>query len=404
MTSSRPLSEWVARISWEADPAPLPRVLVPNDGDDREDARGFACFASSIWRRVAIDVRLPDGPKAVVLGLANDERQQRVIELDDFGRPFLVSRRGVEMIGQLERAWPTGPFPEAIRDVLGGESVQLRWALVARLAAESAAPAPWLFSLLPWERVNELARAITKAAKGARLAPTRPLRHYFMVTGSRFSVTLEQLRDALADERFDVVDKAHTALRNQLEDIDVERLPGDTRYVLAEMLAALEQATVPRLSFRVRAAALLGAATAGIRAIGTAVIPEHPILTVPPVVFMGAEPNEISQPLLATLDLTLDHAFAASAGVAAEGSVHIFEDHVEIILARPREVSAPPVSLVVAGSQPLMGPALFAETDTEARATLRFPEGTNLLDVLRLEFFVSDEPAPPLPPPSRGAT
>jgi hypothetical protein len=243
-----------------------------------------------------------------------------------------------------------------------------------------------------------LATAITRTARGDRLVSTKPLRHYFMVTGSRFSITLERLRDALADRRFDVVENACATLRLELENIVVDRFPVETRTLLAETLATLEESASRELSLLARVAALLGAAAARIRAMAAAIIPEYPIVTAPLVVFRGAAPSETAQPLLAALDLTLDPAFSAVAGVTPDGSVHVFEDHVEIVFGRPHDAPTRPAPLVVAGSQPLMEPALFSYTINEARAKLLLPEGTFVLEVLRLEFFTCNDITPPLLP------
>jgi hypothetical protein len=240
VTAPRPLSDWVASVPWGPGPVELPRVLVPNDGDERRDARDLARFASDLWRRTAVQVRSPHGEVATALGLEAEQGHQRVIELDDFGRPLLlVSAESVGSISALEQAWPQGPFPEWVAENLGGESAHLRWTLVARLAGETPTPSAKLFWLLPWGLVDELAIAVATAAAGGPLATTQPLRHYFAVTGSRFSAALEHLQVGLRRGDPAVVAEAAVAFCQRLVEVPAERIPSRTRQLLAEVSDAL---------------------------------------------------------------------------------------------------------------------------------------------------------------------
>jgi hypothetical protein len=172
--------------------------------------------------------------------LETEQGHQRVIELDDFGRPvLLVSAESVGPINALEEAWPQGPFPEWVAERLGGESAHLRWTLVARLAGGTPTPAAELFWLLPWVLVDELARAVATAAAGGPLAATQPLRHYFAVTGSRFSAALEHLEVGLRRGDPAIVAEAAVAFCQRLVEVPAERIPSRTRQLLAEVSDAL---------------------------------------------------------------------------------------------------------------------------------------------------------------------
>jgi hypothetical protein len=403
------LAEWVATLPWGPAPAELPRVLVPNDGDERADARALPRFSSGDWRREAVEVLLPGGRPASALGLVDHERRQRVIELDDFSQPLLVSPGGANAIAELERTWPDVELSATSVAEIRGESEQLRWAIVDRLTTESAAPAPQVFELLPWELVDEMAAAVTRAAAGEPLAPVRPLRHYFVVTGTRFSAALEQVRAGLEYHDSAMVSEGSRALCFHLCNARPERVPGTTRALLAGTVSALASRdpslaslarqtghhlldlagaepglSVARPSLREWVASLLDAAAAAVLRAQVALSP------VPVPDLRGRAPGPGQVPL-AVLEVRLEPTAAEMAGVEAAGRAEVFGDQAVFEFPLGRGAARRPVRLVVVEAGLASAPAVFVEEDDKATAVLNLPLPTTTAAArdLGFQFFVT---------------
>jgi hypothetical protein len=236
---ARPLSEWVASVPPDADPITVSDVLVPNDGNEREDARTLRRFSQG-WRRVAIEVLLPpDGVHATVLGLVSGNGLRRVMEVDDFGRPLFVSPSGARKIAELEEHWPDVPSDKDVLADLGRESPQLRSMLVSRLVTDAAVPPPWIFWLLPWDLVDAMAGSVLRGLAGEHMDPAQPLRHYFIVTGCRFSAALEQVHAGLAYKDSEALRVGSQDFCERLVHADIERIPPTSRVALADVTDAL---------------------------------------------------------------------------------------------------------------------------------------------------------------------
>ena len=232
--SHRPLSTWVVPVSlsvgatarWEP-----PRDV--NYGDERADARALPAFAAGWQRRaIALDIGYSS------LGLVREAPDEAVIEVDDLARPVRVTDRGARVISRMEDGWPDAPVSADDLAVLAGEEIEVRYVVMARLAAEGNPP-PALFHILPWDLVDRLADQVTAMLSGAAPLQVIVLRHWFTPVGSRLTAALEQLDEGLRDQDAAIIRVAATALCARLLQVDPSRLPAPTRVALARLLTAL---------------------------------------------------------------------------------------------------------------------------------------------------------------------
>ncbi|MEU2489555.1 hypothetical protein BCL80_1259 [Streptomyces avidinii] len=233
----RPLSVWAASVPSSAPTRPpRPGTLVVNDGDERADARRLPKFAHG-WRRTAI----PLGADRFALGLVHARTGERVVELGSTAAPVLISDAGLRVLAHLEDHWPNASLDEAQQGVLGGESVEVRRLVLARLADEGRPPAA-LFHLLPWHLVDRLAGALSTALLGQDALDTGPviaLRNWFSPAGSRFTAALEQLDEGVRAHDRGLIRVAAASLCTRLGALDADRLPAGTRAALAELADVL---------------------------------------------------------------------------------------------------------------------------------------------------------------------
>jgi hypothetical protein len=127
---------------------------------------------------------------------------------------------------------------EAEVRMLAAEEVPLRFVLLDRLAAEGR-PAPEVFHILPWGRVEALIRDVHATLAGA--APGEPivLRHWFNPAGPAFTAALEQLDEALRDGDAALAREAAGQLCRRLRHYAVDRLPASLRGSLADLVERL---------------------------------------------------------------------------------------------------------------------------------------------------------------------
>lgn len=239
---ARPLSEWVASVPAGAGAGAvvLASRLVPNDGDEREDARTLARFREG-WSRTVVPVVMADGRRLQVLGLVRANGDERVIELDDVGAPVEASPSMAAGVARLE----AGQFDEgAWVAALENASDHLRFTLVDRVAQEIPTPPAKLFHLLPWYLVDELAKAVLSVLRGAPTRTTRPLRHYFVPTGSLFSAALEQLHYGLVHDDSVATGEGALSLVGRLPDLEISRVPDATRSLLAALVSGVSESSI----------------------------------------------------------------------------------------------------------------------------------------------------------------
>jgi hypothetical protein len=229
-----PLSNWVARIALTGD-APIrwnPRCGL-NDGDERADARRMYGDGDR-WERRALPLDL--GYSA--LALVHEDATQALVELDEMARPIPASADGAQVISDLEDGWPAGDATPEQRRVLERQDVSVRSLLLARLAADGN-PAPEMFGILPWDRLERLAE---ETIEGLREPPTTEmimLRDWFNAVGPRFTAALEQLDQGLRDADPELTRVGGTTLCTRLAELNPLRLPDSTRAVLIRLVGEL---------------------------------------------------------------------------------------------------------------------------------------------------------------------
>ncbi|MCX4985935.1 hypothetical protein [Streptomyces sp. NBC_00572] len=270
LPAHRPLSGWVARVEPGGTPG-APGLLGPiNDGDERADARTAARFRTTGWTRVDAAVRRPTGVPVRALAL-RAPNGALVVELDDQGAPVEVSTDGAELVALLEKRWADVPADPATVDRLVGESLELRYFLLHRLALETAAPAA-LFHCLPWHRVEAAAHAaaallagpepghapepehVTPTRQEPRPAPYGELRHWFTPAATSLAGPLSVLEAGLRTVRPGPwFGREASALLAGLLAVDPERLPTSARGALAGL--ALRIGASPALQHSARLAA-----------------------------------------------------------------------------------------------------------------------------------------------------
>ncbi|MDG4813956.1 hypothetical protein O7628_00340 [Micromonospora sp. WMMD956] len=225
MTSvHRPMSTWVARLGTAGSVGPV------NDGHRRADARTLPWFETT-WSRVRAG-------EPAALALIEEGTGTVVVELDNYSVPIPVSEAGLTVVVQAEREWPA-ITESSDWSALAFEPIQLRYLLLRRLNAEAGAPPPWLFHILDWHRVDELAAQITRRLTGGGDEPLIVLRHHYSPAVPGLTSALEQIdagyREGNAEARYRGLAALLTAVRAG----DVDRLPRSTRAALLSMLAAV---------------------------------------------------------------------------------------------------------------------------------------------------------------------
>jgi hypothetical protein len=235
--SHRPFSTWVVPVRLSVgDSARWEPPQDVNYGDERADARALPAFAAGWHRRaIALDI----GYRS--LGLVREAPDEAVIEVDDLVRPVRVTDRGAQLISRMEDDWPDAPVSADDLAVLADEEVEVRYLVVARLAAEGHPP-PALFHILPWDLVDRLADQVTAMLRGVAPLQVIALRHWFTPVGSRFTAALEQLDEGLREQDAAIIRIAATALCGRLLEVDPSRLPPSTRQALAGLVTALRPA------------------------------------------------------------------------------------------------------------------------------------------------------------------
>jgi hypothetical protein len=251
--TSRPLSDWVAWAPRDHGAVvSLESLSLPNDGAERLDARAMPQFSDG-WGREAIEVSSEDGAAGTLaLGLRAVRSGELVVELDERSHPIPVTRPAVEVIARLEEAWPPAEISDAEISVLAREHPALRYALIDRLAAESA-PAPGVYHLLAWELLDAFIAATLDALNGQFSEPPVPVRHLIAPAGARLAAPVEQLYEGLRSDEPGLARAGSDALTTHITAADPARIPDRSRALLAEMLAAIERFD-PLLTFLVRRA------------------------------------------------------------------------------------------------------------------------------------------------------
>ncbi|MFD7028746.1 hypothetical protein ACFWAR_12005 [Streptomyces sp. NPDC059917] len=242
----RPLSNWVIAVRRDGDGFDrVPGALV-NDGDERADARHLARFATG-WRRAALP--LPGGGSA--LGLVRSDHPdaadrtapaEAVVELTGSARPVPVTASGADVLSSIEDHWPPRAFDPPTFAALAAEHEDLRHFLLARLVAEHGAgaePVAEVFHILPWHRVDALARAVTSLIEDGAGGPQIRLGYVFAPAGSRFTAALEQFDHGLRTGDRAAARTGAGALCARLLLLDPDRLPATTRDRSRELLGVL---------------------------------------------------------------------------------------------------------------------------------------------------------------------
>jgi hypothetical protein len=235
----RPLSAWVAMVSLaDNGVAQWNSADDVNFGDERADARALPELATA-WRREAVPVYLDYLARDyLALGLVREPGPAVVLELDDLARPVPVTRAGADVIARIEDGWPDATVSPADAAVLAGEEPAVRDLLLTRLVEEGDPP-PELFHILPWHRVDQLARDVTDMLGGGEPGGLIELAHWFASAGSRFTVALEQLDEGLRRRDTELIRVAGTTLCDRLLAVSTARLPATTRQALAILADAL---------------------------------------------------------------------------------------------------------------------------------------------------------------------
>ncbi|MFJ6755162.1 hypothetical protein ACIQNK_09050 [Streptomyces sp. NPDC091273] len=261
MMTHRPLSNWVTAVRRDGDGFGRVPGTTINGGDERADARHLPEFAAG-WRHEAL--RLPGGE--TVLGLVRSDRSEAVVELTGTARPIPVTAEGALVLASVEDHWPPRAFDPTAAAVLAAQDEDLRHLLLARLVAEGAegaGPVSEVFHILPWHRVDALARAVTSLVEGAVTAPDIRLGYVFAPAGSRFTAALEQLDHGLRSAERPTARTGAGGLCARLLLLDPDRLPASTREGLRELLAVLHRIDPFLRASAQRAAAHLAAADHG---------------------------------------------------------------------------------------------------------------------------------------------
>ncbi|MFJ8590952.1 hypothetical protein [Streptomyces sp. NPDC093598] len=238
----RPLARWVARVAGAGSEPGAQRITGPvNDGAERTDARTLPVFQDPAWRRTRVAARRDDGPVVPALALHHPERGIHYVELDDYGRPVRVSREGTDLVARIEQRWDAPPADQDVVRVLAGESLDLRHAVLHRLAVETDPP-PVLFHALPWAELDTVAGNVLTLLGGAPSAerPRHELRHWFTPAATRLAGPLAVLERGMREGR-DPAALRHEAasLLTGLLAAPPERIPGPTARRLARLAEQL---------------------------------------------------------------------------------------------------------------------------------------------------------------------
>ncbi|WP_435281839.1 hypothetical protein [Streptomyces koelreuteriae] len=232
----RPLSAWVARLGAHGVDEEAHRITGPvNDGAERTDARTLPLFQDPAWRRTGLVARRDGGPAVPALALSHPGRGISYVELDDHGRPLPASAEGTDLVARIEERWEAPPSEPDVLRVLAGESLDLRHALLYRLASETTAP-PVLFHALPWSDLDTVTGNVLAVLDGATSVepPGFELRHWFTPAATRLAGPLAVLERGMREGR------GPAALRHEavslltgLLSAPAERIPGHTAQRLA---------------------------------------------------------------------------------------------------------------------------------------------------------------------------
>ncbi|MFD8231830.1 hypothetical protein ACFV20_08030 [Streptomyces sp. NPDC059696] len=242
----RPLARWVARLGATGSGAHASgpqRITGPvNDGAERTDARMLPVFRDPAWRRRSVPAHRGNGPAVPALALHHPVRGVTYVELDDHGNPLRAGARGTELVARIETRWDAPPSDPDALGVLAAESLDLRHALLHRLAAETAPP-PALFHTLPWDALDTVADQVLAQLDGAAPAgrPGVELRHWFTPAATRLAGPLAVLERGLRERRHPAALRHEAAtLLTGLLAARSERIPvrtADRLALLAERLA-----------------------------------------------------------------------------------------------------------------------------------------------------------------------
>lgn len=215
----RPLSDWVTRLT-ERGFGPI------NDGIEKSDARALRTFDDN-WERATTVVADREGVQHRVLALQKPETGSQVVELDDHGRPLIVTESGASAIRRIEQLWPVTSISLEDFEVLRAESREIRYFLLLRLSQEGD-PEDGLFHLLPWDTVETAARAISDLLRGGKVPDDLDLSHWVTPAISGISGSLGQIYEGLIDERTDLVRTGSTSLCDSLRIGPLGRIPRRT--------------------------------------------------------------------------------------------------------------------------------------------------------------------------------
>ncbi|WP_446038371.1 hypothetical protein [Streptomyces sp. SID1121] len=262
----RPLARWVAEATEDAgttgrstgtpDGGTIHHVTGRvNDGAERADARTLPLFTDGGWRRTSVRAARPGVPVVRALALHHPGRAETYVELDDYGNPVASTPAGAELVVAIEELWESPPdSPETVAS-LGSESLELRYFLLHRLAAETDPP-PRLFHTLPWDEFDTVVRSLLALLRTGPPAPPASgplpqgplkgqLRHWFTPAGIGLAGPLCVLEGG-ARRGLDaaVLNREARTLLTGLLYADHRRLPASTATLLAgltELLAARDQ-------------------------------------------------------------------------------------------------------------------------------------------------------------------
>ncbi|WP_432193589.1 hypothetical protein [Streptomyces sp. bgisy027] len=199
----RPLARWVARLGIAGSEPGTHRVTGPvNDGAERTDARALPLFQDPAWRRTSVNAGRDDGPAGRTLALQHPGHGTVYAELDDYGCPLRVSAEGTDLIARIEQGWDAPPTGPDVLRVLGGESLDLRHALLHRLTVETDPP-PALFHALPWADLDMVVGNVLTMLDetGPVRPPGRELRHWFTPAARRLAGPLAVLERGMREGR-----------------------------------------------------------------------------------------------------------------------------------------------------------------------------------------------------------